>query len=446
VVVIRFKWRYSIVLIGYIVGGCAGSDHELPVVSEQEHGRAQQKVRDAPDLSPTLRTTHENEQVARRVTKRLQAVAGPICRSTGRGRCWYTLQLNPAGQINAYTLKNHIVLFDGLAQYLETEDEFAAVLAHEMGHDMGGHYEKAIQNMMIGQAIGGAIFAGVAGAAGYNSYRATADARAAMELGAWIADISFSKEHEREADYIAAYLMTRAGYDPDAGGALWIKLTKAGGQMKTGMFDSHPSGPERLAAWEETVDEVRFSQDLLPNLAGAEPEPRLQQARVFDGVAADSVTADSAVALAMKSYRPPADAMSDPASDPTPDNAQGFAAGTRALVAARGQATTSSSWIAQGAVDECGVPWALKLERDGAELRGTMWWKDARYEVYGRLDHKGRTRDARAGKTKAFQSTPAPRFFRLDIVFEPEVARGRFAIDGSGSACGADFALARVTA
>lgn len=439
---IRLRWRYSIVLIGYIVGGCAGSDHELPVVSQQEHVRAQQKVLGAPDLSPTLRTSRENEQVARRVTKRLQSVAGPICRSSERGRCWYTLQFNPAGQINAYTLKNHIVLFDGLAQYLETEDEFAAVLAHEMGHDMGGHYEKAIQNMMIGQAIGGAIFAGVAGAAGYDSYQATADTRAAMELGAWIADISFSKEHEREADYIAAYLMTRAGYDPDAGGALWIKLTKAGGRMKTGMFDSHPSGPERLAVWEETVDEVRFSKDLLPNLAGAEPEPRLQQARVFDGAAVDAVPAGSAVALAMKSYRPSADA----APSPTPDNAQAFAAVARALVAPRGQPTQNSSWIAQGAVDECGVPWALKLERDGAVLRGTMWWKDARYEVYGRLDHKGRTRDARAGKSKAFQSTPAPRFFRLDIVFEPNVARGRFAIDGSGSACGADFALARVSA
>jgi predicted Zn-dependent protease len=437
VVMIRSSWVLFIVAISCVTGSCAGSDHQLPVVSEKEHAQAEQKILSAPNLSPTTRTAEENEQIARRVTKRLQSAAAPICRSTERGHCWYTLEFKPDGQINAYTFKNHIVLFNGLAQYLETDDEFAAVLGHEMGHDIAGHYEKALLNREIGAALGGILFAGIAAAAGYDSYQARSDVETSMEFGAAIGGISFSKEHEREADYIAAYLMTRAGYNPDAASSLWVKLTKAGGRMKTGLFDTHPSGPDRLAAWEETVNEVRFSKDLLPNLAGAEPESRLQQARVFDDAAVNSRVDDSTLAMATKPYQPDHSSAAD--------YGRALNGGTQALVGRGTSPTINSTWIAQGSYDNCGAEWALKIERNGSVIRGNMWWKDARYDVYGRLDHKGHTTDAHAGKSKEFQTTPAPRFFRLDIVFEPNAARGRYAMDSSGAACGADFVMARLS-
>jgi hypothetical protein len=34
------------------------------------------------------------------------------------------------------------------------------------------------------------------------------------------------------------------------------------------MFDTHPSGPDRLAAWDVTTAEVERSPDLMPNLIG----------------------------------------------------------------------------------------------------------------------------------------------------------------------------------
>lgn len=74
-------------------------------------------------------------------------------------------------------------------------------------------------------------------------------------------------------------------------------------------------------------------------------------------------------------------------------------------------------------------------------LRGNMWWKGVKYDVYGNVDHKGRTEDARAGKSKDFQTMPAPRFFRLDLAFEQSAARGSFAIDSTSAGCRAEFAL-----
>ena len=102
-----------------------------------------------------------------------------------------------------------------------------------------------------------------------------------MKFGASAGGISFSKEHEREADYVAAYLLARAGYDPEAGNEVWIKLAKSNGKLKTQLLDTHPAGPDRLAGWEKAVNEVRYSSDLMPNFADAEYEPRLQQARAF---------------------------------------------------------------------------------------------------------------------------------------------------------------------
>ena len=164
-------------------------------------------------------------------------------------------------------LKNQIVIHNGLAQYLQTEDEFAVVIAHEMGHHIAHHYDKGSQNRASGAAIAGLIFVGIATATNayqYNPNQQQTDMQNIMKLGASVGGMSFSKEHEREADYVAAYLLARAGYDPEAGNDVWIKFAKASGNMKTQLFDTHPAGPDRLAGWQRTVNEVRYSSDLMP--------------------------------------------------------------------------------------------------------------------------------------------------------------------------------------
>ena len=143
---------------------CA-AEHALPVISKADSALAMQEIAAAPHLITTARTSDENEKIARRVISDLQGAAQPICAEMDRN-CWYTMEFSSKGEMNAYVLKNKIVLYNGLAQYLETEDEFAAVLGHEIGHHMAGHYEKAIANRAIGAIIAGVLFAGVAAASG----------------------------------------------------------------------------------------------------------------------------------------------------------------------------------------------------------------------------------------------------------------------------------------
>ena len=131
----------AILIAAAFVTGCAGAAHQLPEITQAESYSAAQKITAAPNLSPTTRTRSENEKKARKVLGKLQSVAGPICSSTEQDKCWYTLELSPDGEMNAYVEKNQIVMHNGLAQYLHTEDEFAVVIAHEMGHHIAHHYD-----------------------------------------------------------------------------------------------------------------------------------------------------------------------------------------------------------------------------------------------------------------------------------------------------------------
>lgn len=431
--------RASLILIlAGLTAGCAGAGHQLPAISKAEIALAQSEILAAPNLIPTARTAAQNEGMARSAMRRLQAAANPVCANTDRKTCWYTLEFSPEGKIRAYTSKNEIVLFNGLAQYLETEDEFAAVLGHEMGHHISHHYEKGIQNRVAGEVITGIIFAGLATATNayqYNPYQAQTDMQNAMKMGRYIGDISFSKEHEREADYISAYLMTRAGYDPNKAKSVWVKITKASGKMTADLFATHPSGPDRLAAWKQSTDEVRYSVDMIPNLVNAKEEPRLQQARVFGDPAGVPAGGESGVVLASQPYSSQGSgaAMSGPALGLTGSAGAGYSTGS----------SPDAAWVGSGITDTCGGNWIMKVEKQGSNLRGNMWWKSVKYDIYGKLDASGRAGDAHAGKSKESRSTPGPRLFKFNFVFSGDSATGRYANDSTSSTCQANFSLLR---
>ena len=88
-------------------------------------------------------------------------------------------------------------------------------------------------------------------------------------VGAGVGRLAYSKADEREADYLAAYITARAGYDLREAAGIWAKLAgSGGGQATAGMLDTHPAGPERLAAWEIAEREITASPERLPRPAG----------------------------------------------------------------------------------------------------------------------------------------------------------------------------------
>jgi predicted Zn-dependent protease len=88
--------------------------------------------------------------------------------------------------------------------------------------------------------------------------------QAGGDIGGAIGRISFSKEQEREADYLAAVILYRSGLDLDKARGFLVIMARASGRKETGMLDTHPAGPERVAAWDKAVEEVRASNGALP--------------------------------------------------------------------------------------------------------------------------------------------------------------------------------------
>jgi predicted Zn-dependent protease len=84
------------------------------------------------------------------------------------------------------------------------------------------------------------------------------------DVGGAIGRISFSKEQEREADYLSAVILYRSGVDLDKARGILVIMARGSGRKDTGMLDTHPAGPERIAAWDKDVEEIRASSGALP--------------------------------------------------------------------------------------------------------------------------------------------------------------------------------------
>jgi Zn-dependent protease with chaperone function len=196
----------------------------------------------------------------------VMAAAQPLCAAYRHAPCQFQVALDPSmvPRAEAYG-QERITVSAGMMNILDNEDEIAAVLGHEFGHHLAGHSGHRVAR---GMAAGTAAAAVLGAVVPFGGLAAWMLGQGAAELGASAARLTFSKEEEREADYLDAYLVARAGYDLDRAGRLWVKLAQNSPQESAGPLDSHPAGPERLAAWQRTSIEIRASSDLVPRQRG----------------------------------------------------------------------------------------------------------------------------------------------------------------------------------
>ena len=150
-------------------------------------------------------------------------------------------------QINAFAMAGGKVgVFSGLYKVAKTDDQVAAVIAHEIAHVTAKHvHEKLSRDLAVG-TVGtvGMIGGMVAGAPGL-----TVDALSQVYgLTTGISGFAFDRAKEKEADYIGLMYMARAGYDPNAAVSVMeaLELETAKDPIQPGFLSTHPSHPERI--------------------------------------------------------------------------------------------------------------------------------------------------------------------------------------------------------
>ncbi|MGE0225047.1 MAG: M48 family metalloprotease [Acetobacteraceae bacterium] len=234
--------------------GC-GPQYNAPAVSQTSLTAAQQEIQSAGALQTHDRSVGEQKALLQRVAARVAPAARAVCKAEqgGAQECSFSVAYDPSSEANAYASGDtQVGVTAGMLQLVDNDAELAAVLAHEFGHHIANHIARAQTRTALGALAGAAI----------GSYTGVGDLSG---VGAQVGRLTYSKADEREADYLAAYITARAGYDLDRAEGIWTKLAASGGgRMTAGLLDTHPAGPERLAAWNAAQQEIAQSPNSLP--------------------------------------------------------------------------------------------------------------------------------------------------------------------------------------
>ncbi|WP_421861775.1 M48 family metalloprotease [Motiliproteus sp.] len=170
--------------------------------------------------------------------------------------CDYPIKRLPSEQVNAFADHHSIAITDGMLAFTTEDADLALVIAHELAHNLLGHVPATARNTLLGGAIDLLLISQGIPSPG------------AFSLGG---AIHFSKEFESEADYLALYLLARAGYELEGRAEFWRRLsTSRPSHIHTNAGDTHPGNAERFVRMQAAIAEIRLKQqrgdDLSPEL------------------------------------------------------------------------------------------------------------------------------------------------------------------------------------
>lgn len=163
----------------------------------------------------------------------------------------FTIKVIDSDEINAFALPGGFFYVNsGLILRADEEAELAGVMAHEIAHVTARHATKQATKAELTQwALIPAIIFLPGGWAGYGIYQG-------LNFIIPISFLKFSRDAEREADFLGLQYMYKAGYDPNAYIAFFEKI-QAEERRRPGsipkVFSSHPPTPERITNAQEEI-------------------------------------------------------------------------------------------------------------------------------------------------------------------------------------------------
>ncbi len=195
---------------------------------------------------------------------RLNDILSRIAEVCDRKELVYTIRTIDEKELNAVSLPGgYIYMFKGLTDALKTDDELAAVVAHEVGHITARHSMKRVQ------ASTGMTILQIVTIVGNQP-------EAAMGVSAMYATLftAYSRQDEFQADKLSVRYLQRAGYDPNAIVKVLTLLeeeSRKKGPGRLAYFRTHPYIQERIGVVKrEITGQLDFKSYL--NLTGQEKD------------------------------------------------------------------------------------------------------------------------------------------------------------------------------
>lgn len=179
-----------------------------------------------------------------------------IGRQSGRPGIIYRIEIIDTPDFNAFAVPGGFVyVHRGLLERMNSADELASVLGHEIGHVAARHSAAQISKS---QLLNIGLFALAVATGG-----ASQDYGQLIDLGSAMAFNKFSRDDEREADHLGIQYMLGAGYNPKASIDMMEQLQKLHEKEPSALevwFMTHPPTRERIENLGREIKELRQNQ------------------------------------------------------------------------------------------------------------------------------------------------------------------------------------------
>jgi hypothetical protein len=192
------------------------------------------------------------------VTEYVNRVAQNLVRNSD-ARVPFTVKVIDSDVVNAFALPGGFFYVNsGLILHADEESELAGVLAHEIAHVCARHGTKEMtKGELVNLASIPAMIFIPYSWAGYAIYQG-------MNFAIPLTFLKFSRNDEREADYLGLQYMYKAGYDPNSFVSFFEKV-QAEERKEPGTipkaFSTHPPTPDRIEAIQKEIATILPARD-----------------------------------------------------------------------------------------------------------------------------------------------------------------------------------------
>ncbi len=206
----------------------------FPVEKDVQLGKqVSAEIKSKPKEYPILDPTKNRE-----VYKFINGITRSILRTGkvkhARDFKWEVKIIDDPKTLNAFcTPGGYIYVYTGLIKYLDSEDQLAGVMGHEMAHAALRHSTRQMTTMYGLQTL-------VQLATG------KADPNKATQIAEALIGLKFSRKHEAEADAASVEYLCATSYNAAGAAVFFEKIQKSGQGSPPEFISTHPSPKNRV--------------------------------------------------------------------------------------------------------------------------------------------------------------------------------------------------------
>lgn len=165
-------------------------------------------------------------------------------------------------EVNAWCMPGgKVVVYTGLLPITQNDEGLATVLSHEISHAIARHGSERVSQAFVAQGllVGGQVALGMASADRPQQQQIWNTVYGvAAPVAANVAMLTYSRQHELEADHLGLIFMAMAGYNPEMAISFWSRMAEASARSQKPplLLSTHPSDEQRIAQLKKLMPEA----------------------------------------------------------------------------------------------------------------------------------------------------------------------------------------------